>query len=374
MPRTSPEIFLSAGEVSGDRLASELILQLKKNGFQHFYGVTGEFMRRLGVKTLIPQEKFRVMGLFQVLLKACSIYQIEQQLIHHIQKKRPDLVILIDFPGLHLRLAKQCRDLNIPVFQYVSPKVWAWGKKRIRNLENDYLKVLGVLPFEIDFFQNTRVPYIFVGSPHLKRIDDNETQHSPNTITSPCLAILLGSRRDEITRMLPIVHNTLKYLLSHIPDLRITIPIAANEFENDIKKGLQEYPQITFFNGQSLGVMKNAHAALVNSGTATLECALVGTPMVVCYRMDRLTHWVASKFIQVKWASLVNLILQKTAVPEFIQNFSNKELAYTLQQLLNPESSEAQAQIKSFIELRKRLSPPTSGDAATIITDFLQRH
>ena len=362
MPKKA-KIFLSAGEVSGDLLAAELITELRELGDFEFFGVTGEHMRRQGVKTLVDQSQLRMMGILSVLKNFQKLRYLEDKIVVEIKRTRPDVAILIDFPGLHFRIAQRCKDICIKTIQYVSPKVWAWGKSRIKKLETDFDSVLGVLPFETNFFADTRVPYHFVGSPHLKRIPKDLRINEPKS-SNPTLAVLLGSRSDEITRMIPIVKNCLNQLKIRLPNLQAKIPMASPIFYQQIRQSFADWDFVKCVEGHSLETMQESHAAFVNSGTATLECALVGTPMVVCYQMDSLSYVIASKMVQVKWASLVNLICNHTVVPEYIQNFSTHEICSTMEKLLNNQSDEHNHQIKHFQDLKKRLQTPPNGSAA----------
>ena len=374
LPRTC---FISAGERSGDLLAADLVRSLNASdcGLK-FEGIAGSLMAEEGVRVLWPLEALSVMGLVDVLRQAPALRMLERRVLSHIDSSPPGLAILVDYPGLHFRLAEQFKLRGIPVVQYVAPKVWAWGGSRVHRLRRDFDLVLGILPFEGFFFRKHQVNWHYTGCPHVSRIDavrvDRRELGLPGN--APVLACLPGSRMTEVSRILPVIPRIRDLIIPIYPDLEVVIPVAANLPYEEVCQLLPagQRDNVRFIRGNSIALMKQADAAVVASGTATLECALAGTPMVVVYLMDEFSYRLAKFKVRLSWVSLVNLCLEKEVVPEFIQKLPYDEIAGLVALLLDQGSDLRQKQLASFRELRSRLGPsPGARKAASLILSYL---
>ena len=372
----SRSCFISAGERSGDLLAADLVSALKEtNPELSFTGIAGQLMRKAGVKALWPLEALNVMGLVDVLKQAPDLRMLERRVMSHVDRHPPHLAILVDYPGFHFRLAEQFKLRGIPVVQYVAPKVWAWGSSRVAKLRRDFELVLGILPFEGDFFELNQVPWKYVGCPHIKRLDGISVSRRDFGLPEDrkLIACLPGSRMTEVTRILPILGMLRSCIASRRSDVDFVVPVSGNlPFEDicallprDQAKGMH------FVREKSLDVMSLADAAIVASGTATLECALLETPMVVVYSMDEISYQLAKSKLKVSWASLVNLCLNREAVPEFIQDIDYETVTSLILDLLD-DGPVRKAQKDSFVELRQRMGQePGAALAAQYILPFL---
>ncbi len=388
MRRGSPCYFISAGEFSGDLLAAELVRAMRSTmpDLQPF-GMTGATMMDAGVESIIDQREFAIMGIRDVLLNIAELRRSEKILLSKIDDYAPKFAILVDFPGLHFRLAEQLRLRGIPTFQYVAPKVWAWGPKRIQNLRRDFSEVLGIFPFEIDFFAKHKVPYTYVGTPHVDRCERIQIDAKDLGFKSGqrFLAILPGSRMSELTLILPRLLSIFDQLKQEIPNLHAILPLADSldleqlstidtRFEHIEQKidGVFKCGDITVTRGMSLEVMKIADVAVLASGTATLECALLDTPMVVVYVIDATTYEIAKDAVTISYASLVNIILDRMVVKEFIQEFEDQAVIDELRSLFQNESTRATMRAE-FALMREPLKPHAAKSAALRIREWMSR-
>jgi len=382
--------FISAGEYSGDLLAAELVRELNSKLDIRPFGVVGESMKLAGVEELIHLKELSIMGVVDVLKNLSHIKKIENQVIEQIKSKKPKFAILVDFPGFHFRLAKKIKKLGIPVYQYVAPKVWAWGQSRVKKLRRDFEMVLGVLPFEKEFFESNGVNYRYVGSPHLDRVLEMEQQTNfsshKETIDGAVVGILPGSRKSELTRILPTMLAVVDELKKrHQSHLEFIMPLAPNLTIDDLRQCLPnsfqvEYRQsedsyylgpVKIIFGKSLETMALVDAGLLASGTATLECAIVGTPMVVMYALDSFSYLLARMFVKVKFISLVNLLLNREVVKEFIQNLPVSSISDEVSALIyNP--SHRESVLAELGVLRKSMTPMAAKHAADILVEDLQ--
>ncbi len=353
-------VFVAAGEPSGDLLAGELLEHLRvllPNA--EFFGICGARMRAAGCEELFSIEELSVMGFVEVLKHLSYIKRLEFSLLEEVERREPAFAILVDYPGFHLRLGDELKLRGTFVFQYVAPQLWAWGEKRTKKLKASTDEVLGIMPFEADFFRQRSVNYTYVGTPQVDRAekaDGNRSRFGLNK-DDAIIGFFPGSRKGEIQRLLPRMLEarealrkkdpTLKFVVSAAPNLSLTLfaqilgvtlsdPVVASETLKVFDLG-----DTTLVQGQSIHLMKCSDAAVVTSGTATLECALVHTPMAVAYVMQGLSYQMAKRFVKLPHISLVNLVADYALVREFIQNFSGDDLGDELLQLVrNPEYRE----------------------------------
>ncbi|MCX6124941.1 MAG: lipid-A-disaccharide synthase [Proteobacteria bacterium] len=375
-------IVISAGEFSGDLLAAELVHSLMREFPQFWiFGITGPNMESVGVHSIATTAELSVMGVVEVARKICEIKHLELRILTWIDRVKPKFAVLVDFPGFHFRLAEQLKMRGIPVFQYVAPKVWAWGKGRIPALQRDFTKVLGILPFEAEFFKEHQVPYEYVGSPHWDRV--SKIEMTPADLgfppDRPIIAFLPGSRMSEMARILPEMVKIRAELQKKLPHAMFVIPLAASIKWAEVS-GILGNPVVEneghgsgfkaagfhWISGGSLELMKVARVAVLASGTATLECAIVGTPMVVLYVMNDFSYWLARRAVSVKWASLVNLLMNEEVVKEHLQFINPLMIAEEVFDLAQDSLGRRRMQVK-FAELAQGLLPGAAATAARII-------
>ncbi|MEY4632059.1 MAG: hypothetical protein RIQ81_2179 [Pseudomonadota bacterium] len=340
MARDSQPIFISAGEFSGDLLAADLVPALA-NAFpgRAFFGVTGPSMDAAGVRSVARVSELSVMGFAEVASKLGSLALLEKRIFAAVERLDPAFVVTVDFPGFHFRLAEFCRQCGIPVYQYVAPKLWAWGASRISRLKSDFSGVLGILPFERDFFLERGVRYEYVGSPHVDRISRIKVERSlfglaGDRLTQPVVLLLPGSRVAEITSIAPLLVRTARAIESMVPGVCFAVPVAPSLDVEFVRSRFAGLKSVTVVAGASLELMSVSDVAVVASGTATLECSLSGLPMAVVYQMSPLTHMIAQRVVTVKHASLVNLLAGEEVVPEFIQDVDAQAVAACVRDLI----------------------------------------
>jgi lipid-A-disaccharide synthase len=379
--------LISAGEFSGDLLAADLVHSLRDVLPDYVpFGVAGETMKLAGVQPLADIKDLSVMGILEVAKRINDIKMIESRLLAWVDRERPEFAILVDFPGFHFRLAEQLHLRGVKVYQYVAPKVWAWGKDRVKQLKDHFDGVFGVLPFEEEFFLQQGVPYFYVGSPHFDRV--SKIKVSPETLglpsKKPIFAFLPGSRRSEIQKILPIMMEIRRELLKICPEAVCVVPLASGLAWEDVLDELGEsaapaesplaweYAGFWWLRGGSIELMKVARSAVVASGTATLECALAGAPMVVIYAMNDLSYLIAKRAITVPWISLVNLLLNSKVVNEYIQSIDPKSVAQELFEL-SQDSPVRQQMLNEFERLTAGLEPGAAQKVANLITENIRR-
>ncbi len=385
-----PRIFISAGEPSGDLLAAELLDELHRiwPGAEVF-GICGPKMRAQGAEALFGIEELSVMGFVEVIKHLPFLKHLEFSLLEHIERRQPDIAILVDYPGFHLRLADSLRLSGVYVFQYVAPQLWAWGEKRTKKLRRVTDEVLGIMPFEAQFFRDRAVNYRYVGTPQvdraLKAVADRSRFHlEPTTV----IGFFPGSRASEIRRLLPRMMQIRAELRQRYPALRFALSMAPN-LKPELFASILGEPlpspvvqsdelavfmlgDTTLVRGQSIHLMKTCDAALVTSGTATLECALTGTPMAVAYVMQPLSYQLAKRFVRLPYISLVNLVADMGLVREFIQEFSPSEAADELARLALP-GPEREATRQKLLDLCTRLQGNLAKNAALAVKQSWDR-
>lgn len=389
------KIFVSAGEPSGDMLAGELLEHLKVlMPDAEFFGICGPKMRQAGCEELFGIEELSVMGFVEVLKHLSYIRRLEFTLLEEIERRKPEIAILVDYPGFHLRLGDALKLRGTFVFQYVAPQLWAWGEKRTKTLKESTDEVLGIMPFEADFFKKRSVNYTYVGTPQVDRalIASGDRSRFGLPADATIVGFFPGSRRGEIQRLVPrmlaaraVLRNrdsSLHFVLSAAPNL--PIELFAQQLGTILptptidEKGLTVYllGDTTLVQGQSIHLMKCSDAAVVTSGTATLECALVNTPMTVAYVMQNLSYQLAKRFVKLPHISLVNLVADFGLVKEFIQNFAPEDLADELQRLAGDQAyrGEKKQQLQALNQkLKGELAEQAARTIATCYAEGLPR-
>ncbi len=346
--------YIIAGEASGDLHGSRLIEALNRydsNATIRCWG--GDLMKKQPNVSLAKHIRdLAFMGFVEILSHLKTIKQNFKFCKQDILNFQPDVVIFIDYPGFNLRMAKWVKENGFKSFYYISPQLWAWKKGRIEIIRKYIDKLFVILPFEKQFYKKNGIDVIFEGHP-LKDIVDEVLAKKDNTELSfdkPIIALLPGSRKQEIQRKLPVMLQA----INEFPDYQFIIAAAPSI----TKKFYQQFidsDNITILYNQTYNILKQAQAALVTSGTATLETALFGVPEIVCYKSGTISYQIAKQLIKVKYISLVNLIMDKPVVKELIQNDCRKKIIIEeLQKLLNDQNYRNQI-IADYKSLRIKL-------------------
>lgn len=321
------KILIIAGEASGDLHGSNLVKAMKEQDPSLvFYGVGSRNMRDAGVSLLADASEISVVGATEVLTHIGAIYRVYAKLKRFLREERPDLLILIDFPDFNILTGKAARKLGVPILYYISPQVWAWRKGRVNTLAKLVTTMLVVFPFEVDLYRDAGVDVRFVGHPLADVVKSAYTREEARSVLgiardSRTVALLPGSRKQEITHLLPDMLKAAAILRGRFPDVRFVLPVAPTLANGLVENYIAESGvPVRITDGQVYDVLRASDAAMVTSGTATLETGLMAVPMVIVYRMSSLSYLLGRMFIHVKHIGLVNIVAGRTVVPELIQD------------------------------------------------------
>lgn len=354
--------YIIAGEASGDLHGSNLVKALHQQDAKadiRCWG--GDRMEAAGAKLVKHYRDLAFMGFVEVIVHLRTIFKNIRFCKEDILQYKPDVLVLIDYPGFNLRIAEWAKQQGIRTVYYISPQVWAWKENRVKNIKRDVDKMLVILPFETDFYKKWNYDVTYVGHPLIEVIEQ-EINNVPVIPISekPIIALLPGSRSQEIKLKLPIMLQVTK----HFPEYQFVIaqaPSLPDELYTDI---IGNKRNVMLAKDQTYNILKQAKAALVTSGTATLETALFGVPQVVCYKGNQLSYWLATKLVKVKYISLVNLIMDKPVVTELIQQDLNfKNLEREMHKLLHNSVRQKQLQ-EDYKELWNKLGQKGASDMA----------
>jgi lipid-A-disaccharide synthase len=355
---TSPrKIYIIAGEASGDLHGSNVIRQLfEEDPTLKIRCWGGDLMKKEGGEVVKHIRDLAFMGFQEVLINLRTILRNMKQCKADIEAFRPDALLLIDYPGFNLRIAQWAKEKGIPVYYYVSPQVWAWKQSRVYKIRSVVDHMFVILPFEKEFYEKFNYAVDFVGHPLLDAIHRYEEEKSAanfvvrnNLSAKPIVAVLPGSRRQEIAKKLPLMMKS----VAHLSDYQIVVAGAPSMDESYYTAFLSANTKIVF--GQTYDLLANSVAAVVTSGTATLETALFNVPEVVCYKSSPLSYHIAKRLVKIKYISLVNLIMDREVVKELIQAECTAEhIRMELDRILPGGESRSQME-KDFSELRKLL-------------------
>jgi lipid-A-disaccharide synthase len=326
MPADAPHVLLVAGEASGDLHAASLLRALKERapGLRVF-GMGGTHCQSEGLEALADARDISVMGLVEVLPAIPRILGVMRRLVAEARVRKPDLAILVDLPDFNLRLARKLKAQGIPVVFYVSPTVWAWRKGRIKTIKKVVDVMLCIFPFEAPFYAREGVEALYVGNPTLDELGPAPTQAVARAALGlnadlPVLALLPGSRRGEIRRILPAMLQSARALLVERPGMQVVIPVAPTLDAQPLREEAARHGVVPIFiDGRAPEVVAASDAAIVASGTAVLEASLMLRPLVVVYRVAPLTYFIAKRMVKVAHVAIVNLLAGRLVVPELIQ-------------------------------------------------------
>lgn len=365
--------YLIAGETSGDLHGANLIHALKQlDAAADFRIIGGDRMQQAtGTTATIHVAQMAFMGFVEVLANLRTITKNLRTAKEDISTYAPDALILIDFPGFNLKIAEFAKKAGIKVCYYISPKVWAWNQRRVLKIKRVVDRLFCILPFEVDFYKKWGMEVDYVGNPLLDAIathTDNPRFIEEHQLTGkPLIALLPGSRHMEISKLLPVMYE----LAFRFPAHHFVVAGAPNFDESYYQQYMTDMPLPVVFNA-TYDLLKHAEAAVVASGTATLETALLNVPQVVVYKANPLSIAIGRMVIQIKFISLVNLILNKPAVKELIQKTCTvAEISDELDALLNKKAYRKQV-LDDYKTLRHKMGTPgASEQTARLIVEFL---
>ncbi|WP_290792513.1 lipid-A-disaccharide synthase [Flavihumibacter sp. UBA7668] len=325
--------YIIAGEASGDLHGSNLIRELKNRDTAaeiRFWG--GDLMKAAGGTLVKHYSELAFMGFVEVVANLRTILRNLDFCKQDIRQFKPDLLIFIDYPGFNLRVASWAKREGFKTVYYISPQVWAWKENRVKTIKESIDKMLVILPFELEFYKKWNYPVTYVGHPLAEVISRFKEEHASIQRNPRLIALLPGSRKQEILKKLPVMLATSRFF----PDYSFVVAKAPGVSDDFYSPLLAGFPNVSTTSNATYEVLMQATAALVTSGTATLETALFGVPEVVCYKGNKISYLIAKRLIKVKYISLVNLIMDRLVVKEMIQDDMNPEnLKSELNELLH---------------------------------------
>ncbi len=340
---SAKRIMIIVGEASGDLHAANLVREIaKKDADVRFVGIGGTRMQAAGVALIFDNHAIAVTGFSEVLSKAWQILKAHRAVKKTLRQEHPDLLILVDFPDFNLRVGAVAKKLGIPILYYISPQVWAWRKQRVHQIRELVEKILVILPFEEALYGNKG---IFVGHPLLDAVrptlsPSEAREHFGLAPEERVVTLLPGSRSNEIRSLLPVMLEAVAQIRKEVPPVRFLLPIAPTLTEREVTAITGRAPvPIETFPGQVYEALSVSDFAIVASGTATLETAYFGVPMVILYRMSALTYFLAKRLVRIPYIGLINMVAGEGIVPELIQDAvtPRRIVAEALQCLQDPE-------------------------------------
>ena len=359
----SPTIFVSAGEPSGDQHAGALVAALRRVVPDlAVEGVGGPHLAAAGARLVARIEDLTVLGFVEVARKLPAHWRLLKRIERRLAEGDVRLVVLVDYPGFHLRVAAEAHRAGVPVLYYIAPQLWAWGERRVKAMARDVARLAVILPFEESFVTERGVAATFVGHPLMDRPPLAPPAELKRRLgldpARPVLGLFPGSRRQEVVRLWPPFRAAAELVRRQRPDVQVVV--AATEGS--------VYPEagdIRIARGLPRECFAAADAALCKSGTSTLEAAVAETPLVVAYRLNALSYALARRLVHVPWIGMVNLVADRQVAPELIQGaVTPAALAGAVLPLLDPASPERRAQLEGLREVRRRLGEPGAAERA----------
>ncbi len=343
------KILIIAGEASGDLHGANLVRAIRaQEPTVAVYGVGSRNMREAGVTMLADASEISVVGATEVLTHIGAIYGVYTKLRRFLRDERPDLLITIDFPDFNILIGKAARKLGIPVLYYISPQVWAWRRGRVKTIGRLVKAIMVVFPFEVDIYRNAGVDVRFVGHPLADIVTSALTSQEARlklglAADRRTVALLPGSRRKEIEQLLPDMLRAAKLLRERFSDLQFILPVAPTLDHALVDRHVDGCGiPVRVVDGRVYDVLRAADAAMVTSGTATLETGLMAVPMVIVYRISRLSYLIGRMIIRVRNIGLVNIVAGRTVVPELVQDDATPEnIARALSEVLEDPARHA---------------------------------
>ena len=375
-------VMIVAGEASGDLYGADLVREAHLlNPECHFFGIGGARMREAGVETLVDSAEMAVMGLVEVVKHFSVISSAFLTLKKILRENPPELLILIDYPGFNIRLAKAAKKAGVKVLYYISPKVWAWKAGRIKTIAAAVSQMAVIFPFEVPLYEKAGVPVAFVGHPLLDLVNVamNREEAAASFGLDPSrkiVGLFPGSRRSEIERILPAIIAAAELLNKDFPGIQFVLPLASTLSEDDILPHLKQSGITAIITRQRIHDLIRACDAIISvSGTVTLEIALIGTPMVIIYRLAPLTYQVAKRVVKIEHIGLCNIVAGKSLVHELIQEQANPETIAAEIRTIITDAAYRTAMTAGLATIREKLGGGgAAARTASLALDIINRN
>ncbi len=368
-----PRIMIIAGETSGDLHGGMLVKELKKiDPGLEIYGIGGDSMQAAGMELSYHIREFSFMGFVEVLGHLPFIRSVFKKLEELLVSRKPDLLVLIDYPGFNLRFGRIAKRMGIDVVYYISPQVWAWGKRRIGVIRRLVKKMLVILPFEEKFYQRLKIPARYVGNPLRDTVkpslrkEEFYRQHGLNS-NEALVGILPGSRRQEVERILPVMLQACQLLYNGNQNIQFALGAAPHINRQYIKEQLDRCSiNVALVENQTYDLMAHSRLIMVASGTATLETGLAGTPMIIVYKTNPLSFIIGKALVKLPFIGLVNLVAGKKVVPEFLQWEARPGAIFLMARMLMDEGPPRQAVLAELAGIPQILGEPGAARRAAV--------
>ncbi|MBX7057780.1 MAG: lipid-A-disaccharide synthase [Leptospirales bacterium] len=365
--------MIVAGEHSGDLLGADLIAELKLRGFGAFFGTGGDEMQRQGAELITHVREMNVVGFVEALRAYRRLKLLAQRLRREAQARKAGMAILIDYPGFNLRLADMLRSDRLFVVCLVSPQLWAWNYGRIAAIRRSVDLMLPLFPFEEQIYREEGVPAAAIGHPLVQRIPRRLRREPPLALQSarrPVIALLPGSRRSEVSRLVIPMLDAARILKRAYPRLRLLLAGVEQRLDPLLRSALQRYPdlEVDYSIGQSLRILESCDATIIASGTATLEAAYLGKPMVLLYRVGWLNLFLISAVIRTRFIGIVNILARRPTVLELLQTEATGENAAREICRILEDRSYREAMLQELAYVRKQMG---RGNPAAHASDLI---
>ncbi|MBN1999353.1 lipid-A-disaccharide synthase [candidate division KSB1 bacterium] len=374
------KIMIIAGEASGDLHGGQLVRELfSQDREAEIFGMGGDLMRNAGMELYYHVDDLAYIGFFEIIRHLGFFYRIFSHLVKEIRRRKPDVLVLIDYPGFNLRLARKAQKMGIRIFYYIAPQVWAWGQSRAQKMGAFIDKMAVIFDFEVDFFKKAGIDAVFVGHPLLDVLKFKKTRQDFFTEfhldpDRPVLALLPGSRKQEIENLLPIMLDTVKNISAQHPEVQITVSQAPTIGDSLIQEIVSHYHCAVVVKSATYEQVKYATAAIVASGTATLETALLNTPFVIGYKVSPVSYFIGKCLIKIPYIGLVNVVAGEKVVPEFIQqNFNAQMLTPIVKKLLYDEEYRREHRARLAGVQQKLGQPGAALRTAKLVMETIHR-
>lgn len=369
-------IVIVTGELSGEIHAAELIRAIKRSIPVELSGIGSQRLRDEGMAIICDYRNISLTGLSEIFSKLHHIKDAYKRLKEHLEKTRPSLLILVDFPGFNLKVAGFAKKLGIPTIYFIPPQIWAWRKKRILRIKECVDRVICVLPFEKRLYEEYGIDAAYVGHPFVSTVKPASTREDffrkiGIEQGSTVITIMPGSRENEILRHMPVLLESVKMIKGQVKRLAVLLPLADNIDGSVIERFGKALQDCIVVRGQSYDALAYCDLAVISSGSATLEAAILGTPAIVIYRISRFSYLMARMLVKIKHISLPNIIAGKEVFPEFIQHIPPEKIADKALYMINNGKESIK---KDIDEILTRLGRYDSYELAKdIVIKFLEK-
>jgi lipid-A-disaccharide synthase len=369
------KIFIITGELSGEMHAIHLIESFKNRFSFQFSAMGSTGLARTGADVIYDYRDISLTGISEVFSKLHHIRRAFKTIKEHILSIRPALIILVDFPGFNLKMARFAKKLNIPVLYFIPPQIWAWKKNRISTIKQNVDQVISVLPFEKPLYEKFGVNVAYVGHPFVQTVKPSLSREdflkkSGIERRGPIITIMPGSRENEIKKHMPVLLSTIDIIRKSTPDITVVLPLADNMDENVLEPFKERLGNTLVIRNHAYDALSYCDAAIVASGSVTLEAAILGTPTIVIYQISSLSYLIAKMLVKVRWISLPNIIAGKEVFPEFIQDLDATKIAEKTLYMVHNGKEEIKRDIDNIIA--KLGSYNSYESARDTIVDFLE--